>query len=250
MNIKIKKVIRPWITMVVGFLFFSLSFAAVPGEYQEQLGKLDSGTYTANRINDNLENNGMIVSHRITGNSGMEWPAGTNKFSNFASGIWFAGMVDGVVRTAVGEYGPEFVPGPWDSDFNADEYQLYIVNKSDLANPLESSDFQNWPVDLGAPWVDEDEDGVYSPMPNGPDHPDFIGDQVIWYVINDADVSTHANIFGTQPLGIEVRVTIWGYNRPDAFGDMMFVKIQAFNKGGEDITDMYIGLWDDPDLGF
>ncbi len=236
--------------MVLGFLFFSLSLPAVPGNYQEQLGKLDSGTYTANRINDNLENNGMIVSHRITGSSGMEWPAGTNKFSNFASGIWFAGMVNGSVRTAVGEYGPEFVPGPWDADFNADEHQLYIVNKSDLANPLESSDFQNWPVALGAPWVDEDDDGFYSPLPNGPDHPDFIGDQVIWYVINDSDVSTHANIFGTQPLGIEVRMTIWGYNRPDAFGDMMFVKVQAFNKGGEDITDMYIGLWDDPDLGF
>jgi hypothetical protein len=112
---------------------------------------------------------------------------------------------------------------------------------------LANSDFQNWPAHLGAPWVDEDEDGVYSPMPAGTDHPEFIGDQVILYVMNDGDASAHA-IFGTAPLGIEVRVTIWGYDRPDAFGDMMFVKALIINKGGNEIKDMYIGLWDDPDL--
>ena len=216
---------------------------------QHQLLRLDSGRFTGNRINDDLENNGMVVSHRASGHSGMEWPAGTGVYSNYASGIWFAGVVDESIRTAVGEYGPEFVPGPWGSNFNAGEHQLYIVNKSDLADPLASSDFQNWPAHLGAPWVDVDGDGVYSPLPNGPDHPEFIGDQVIWYVMNDGDVATHSNIFGTQPLGIEVRMTIWGYNRPDAFGDMMFLKVQAFNKGGNNIEDMFIGLWDDPDLG-
>ena len=246
---KFFKLMTPF--LILGMMVMWVNAAEPVGENSPtMLMRTDTGQFTGNRINDYLENNGMIVSHRVTGNSGMEWPAGTNLLSNFASGIWFSGMVDGAIRTAVGEYGPEFVSGPWAGDFNANEHQLYIVNKSDLADPLASSDFQNWPADLGAPWVDVDGDGVYSPLPNGPDHPDFIGDQVIWYVMNDGDVATHANIFSTQPLGIEVRMTIWGYNRPDAFGDMMFVKVQAFNKGGDDVTDMYIGLWDDPDLGY
>ncbi len=245
---KISRLIFPG--LAAALMVMNVSAAERIGEHTPQLLRLDTGQFSGNRINDDLENNGMVVSHRLTGHSGMEWPAGTNKYSNFASGVWFAGKVGGSIRTAVGEYGPEFVPGPWGSDYSADEHQLYIVNKSDLANPLENSDFQNWPADLGAPWVDVDGDGVYSPLPNGPDHPEFIGDQVIWYVMNDGDVATHSNIFGTLPLGIEVRMTIWGYNRPDAFGDMMFIKVQAFNKAGNDITDMFIGLWDDPDLGY
>jgi len=251
MKISLMKMFKLMVpVLIIGIVTLVANAAESAGNASPQLLKSDTGQFTGNRIYNYLENNGMIVSHRITGNSGMEWPGGTHLLSNFASGIWFSGIVDGNKRTAVGEYGPEFVAGPWASDFNANEHQLYIVNKSDLADPLENSDFQNWPADLGAPWVDEDNDGVYSPLPNGPDHPDFIGDQVIWYVMNDGDGATHANIFGTQPLGIEVRVTIWGYNRPDAFGDMMFVKVQAFNKGGEDITGTFIGLWDDPDLGY
>ena len=77
------------------------------------------------------------------------------------------------------------------------------------------------------PNVDEDGDGIYTPMPSGPDHPDFIGDQVIWWVMNDGDIAEHS-IFGTLPLGVEVQMTLWGYDRPDAFGDMMFVKAQAY----------------------
>ena len=228
----------------------STAFSEEPLSNQyDGLRSFDSGSFSGNRVYTDLENNGMVVSHRISGHSGMEWPAGTAMLSNFASGIWFAGVVDGSIRTAVAEYGSELVPGPWEGDYNLPEHQLYIVNRSDLTDPLSNSDFQNWPTHLGAPWVDEDGDGVYSPLPSGPDHPDFIGDQVIWYVINDGDVATHSNIFGTQPLGIEVRITIWGYNRSDVFGDMVFVKAQAFNKGGDDITNMFIGLWDDPDLG-
>jgi len=212
------------------------------------LYKADSGQFDGNRIRDDLENNGMLVSHRITGHSGMEWPKGSHKYINYASGLWIAGKVNGDIRTAVGEYGPEFVAGPWGGDAGASEHQLYIVNKSDLADPLASDDFQNWPVDLGAPWVDVDGDGSYDPLPNGNDHPEFIGDQVIWWVMNDADQAQHS-IFSTLPIGIEVQMTIWGYDRPDAFGDMMFVKALMINKGGDDVDSTIIGLWADPDLG-
>ncbi len=213
------------------------------------LYKMDTGNFDGNRIYDDLENNGMIVSHRISGHSGMEWPKDSHLYINFASGIWVAGKVGGDIRTAVGEYGPEFVSGPWGGDANSSDNKLYKVNKSDLGDPLASADFQNWPTDLGAPWVDNDGDGVYTPMPAGVDHPEFIGDQVIWWVMNDSDLAQHS-IFGTLPVGIEMQVTVWGYDRPDAFGDMMFVKGLIINKGGIDVTETIIGLWADPDLGY
>ena len=57
--------------------------------------KADSGKFDGNRIANDLENNGMLVSHRITGHSGMEWPKGSHKYINFASGLWIAGKVGG-----------------------------------------------------------------------------------------------------------------------------------------------------------
>jgi len=207
-----------------------------------------SGNFDGNRVKDDLENNGMIVSHRITGHSGMEWPKDNHTYSIFASGIWYAGKVGDDLRCATAEYGPEMVPGPYGTNSADPNSKIWKVNKADLADPLASYDFQNWPVADGAPWVDVDGDGVYSPLPLGTDHPEFIGDQVIWFVRNDGDAVAHT-IFQTLPLGIEVQTTIFGFDRPDDFGDMMFVKELIINKGDNTINDMFVGLWSDPDLG-
>ena len=48
-------------------------------------------------------------------------------------------------------------------------------------------DWQEWPVDLGAPYVDVNENGFW----DGPeiDTPGLLSaDQVIWYVYNDCDI--------------------------------------------------------------
>ena len=206
-----------------------------------------TGEFDGNRVRNDMENNGQIVS-AFSGHSGMEWPKDNHTYSIYASSIWFAGKVNGEIRTAAGDYSSELMPGPWGSDPGAAAHKFYKVSKSDLADPLSSEDFQNWPAELGAPWVDVDGDGVYSPLPGGPDHPEFVGDQVMWYVANDGAPGTHG-LFGTLPLGIEVQFTTFGFDRPDVFGDMMFVKGLAINKGGNTIEDMFIGLWSDPDMG-
>ena len=206
-----------------------------------------TGEFDGNRVRNDMENNGLIVSD-FSGHSGMEWPKENHTYSVYASSIWFAGKVDGEIRTAAGDYSAEMMPGPWGSDPGAATHKFYKVDKADLADPLSSDDFQNWPVDLGAPWVDVDGDGVYSPLPGGPDHPEFVGDQVMWYVANDGAPGSHG-LFSTLPLGLEVQFTVFGFDRPDMFGDMMFFKGLAINKGGNTIEEMFIGLWSDPDLG-
>ena len=236
-------------------LSFSIAMPVFAGEKKGKV-KLPSlyksyvevtGEFDGNRVRNDMENNGLIVSD-FSGHSGMEWPKENHTYSVYASSIWFAGKVDGEIRTAAGDYSAEMMPGPWGSDPGAATHKFYKVDKADLADPLSSDDFQNWPVDLGAPWVDVDGDGVYSPLPGGPDHPEFVGDQVMWYVANDGAPGTHG-LFGTLPLGLEVQFTMFGFDRPDVFGDMMFFKGLAINKSGNTIEDMFIGLWSDPDLG-
>ena len=205
--------------------------------------------FDGNRIDCDMENNGMIVSQAISGRSGMSWPVGNNTQTVYASGIWIGGLIGNIPHVTAGEYAGEFVSGPWGSDPFDPQHTIYKVNKSDLADPLANPHFQNWPVEFGAPWVDVNDNGTYDPLPNGPDHPEFIGDQVVWMLLNDGDPTAHSNVFNTNPLGLEMELTIFGFDRPDAFGDMMFVKALITNKGEEDIVDTYIGLWSDPDLG-
>jgi len=114
----------------------------------------DVNNFVFNSISVDIENNGMLVSHRFSGSSGMEWPLGTNKFIDYCSGIWFAGQINGEIRTAVGEYGPEFVPGTYGSDPEDQIHRIYYVSTTDLNNPMISPDIVNWPWTEGAPWID------------------------------------------------------------------------------------------------
>ncbi len=239
--------------LAVGVLLSSLVYADRPGTKTDPRA-LDkpairsTNNFDGNRIDNDLENTGMVVSHNISGRSGMSWPAGNNTQTVYASGVWVGGKVGGEIRVTAGEYAGEFAAGPYRGFWGDPTHRIYKVNKADLADPLANFDFQNWPVEFGAPWVDNNGNGTYEPLPAGPDHPDFIGDQVLWMVSNDGDPTEHA-VFGTNPLGIEMQTTIFGFDRPDAFGDMMFVKALIINKEDTPITDTYIGLWSDPDLG-
>ena len=209
----------------------SSELPATSVNHSESSRYLDSRSFVFNNIAVDMENNGMLVSHRLTGHSGMEWPNGSGKYIDFASGIWFAGKVSDQIRTAVAEYGSEFVPGPFGSDPNDDENRFYYITKYDLENPLESSDIIDWPWMQGAPWIDSNNDGYYD-ISDG-DLPEMHGDFMVWYVANDADTSGHT-VFGTDPLNIEMSVLQWGYI--DAFNNvslqnMIFTQVQFQNKG-------------------
>ena len=208
-----------------------------------------SGTFDGNQIYADVTNNGLFLDYHISGDSALEWPIGTGAHSIFQSALWMGATVNGSIRTIVGDYTQDMGPGPWGGDPLAAVHRIYKVEKSMLASPLDFADFQEWPVDFGAPWVDVDGDGVYSPLPAGPDHPEFLGDQVLWFVSNDGDPAYKLN-FGTSPLNVEIQTTMFGFDRPDVFGDMVFLKQLVINKGSDDLVDTYMGLWSDPDLGY
>ena len=111
------------------------------------------------------------------------------------------------------------------------------------------ADWENWPTHLGAPFYDLDSDGVYEPE-DGETPGIADADQVIWYVASDADVATTASLYGCTPIGLEFQFTLWGYNQPGAaLGQIVFKNIRLINKGSEDLTEAYVSLWSDPDVG-
>lgn len=140
-------------------------------------------------------------------------------------------------------------------------------------------DWREWPVQYGAPYIERNGIPGYQPPPPfsltftaqslidrkydepgiaGAD-PDAPADQVIWTVYNDLDRTATVLFLGSEPLGLEVQVTLWAYKRYDALGNMYFKKVKFINKGGVDIgggrkgsfwiDSMFIGQWSDPDVG-
>lgn len=165
---------------------------------------------------------------------------------NYASGLWIGGVINGTdTVVAISEYDSEYGPGPMlNGTFQPDipDFRVFKLYADSLkTNP--NQDYLDYmsiaAVSQGAPTVvDGDGDTV----------PDMVGDQMLWAVYNDADPLGHINM-NTEALGIEVKQTVFGFNREDPLGDIVFVKYQIFNNGNNIIDDFYISLWSDPDLG-
>lgn len=153
------------------------------------------------------------------------------------AGLWLAGVeaTSGDTLVAVSEYGSEYVPGPMSGgSFLPDvpEYRVYKLYSDSLASHP-NQDYLDWPTDQSAP-VD------YGGKPR------MLGDRMTWCVFNDA--SGH-NLFHTEPLGIEVQQTVFAYESMGWLGHFVFMRYVLHNKGDHSLTDFYLSVWMDPDIG-
>jgi len=144
---------------------------------------------------------------------------------------------------------------------------LGSVTDGDIADIRKQyqKDWQEWPAAKGAPFYDRNGDGVYTPrfLPDAvnavkvpdptADEPGVAdADQVIWFVCHDL---AGASQWASPQIGLEQQTTIWGYNRSDALGNVVFKKFKLIYKGtstspaNAKIDDMYMCQWSDPDLG-
>ena len=162
----------------------------------------------------------------------------------YASGLWIGGIdsATGERRTRVAIYNSEFWQGPWENagTFVDDPaYHVYKLFADSLAsNP--NADYTNWILAArqGAPFVGDSAT------------PKMIGDQMCWAVYHDRnDASKYNDASGTTALGVEIRQTTFAFRREGALNNIIFVKFQAYNRGGNTIQNCYFSLWADPDLG-
>ncbi len=238
--------------------------------WQERMAKtavLEFDLWDGNQISTYHRNNGAVVDHNATGDSGLEWPKGSGKTAIFASGIWMAGMVQGGIRTAAAEYTREFQPGAYGENANDSKYRIYRMYKAevdgmragnstaefDLNNDgtsetitIPTRDYREWPADDGAPFIDVDGDGVYDYTV---DFPDILGDQFHWFIMNDN--WSHAPLWATLPLHVEIQTSLFGFDRApnDALGNTMFVRWVIVNKGTDTIDSLFVSIWHDDDVG-
>lgn len=242
---------------------------------------------------------GNSANNPANGNSGVTFPRSTDQVIYQDGMIWGGIVNDGDAQTLrVGgqTYAVGTVPGlivgngvgedPADpsvriyrirkdyrfADLKLDYSELFNLGLSEVTDADVAAlraqydkDWREWPAAKGAPFYDNDGDGVYTPAFDGNGDPILDGtadqpgvanaDMVAWFAINDLDVGAATSLYGSKPIGLEIQITIWGYARTDALGDVIFKKYQVTYEGTATtpddavINDMYFAQWSDPDLG-
>ncbi|MFO7523877.1 MAG: hypothetical protein R6W68_00345, partial [Ignavibacteriaceae bacterium] len=227
----------------------------------------DSYRLYINNINLPMDRSGVIADVNI------EHPdpqvSGTlGKFAGhgflFSSGFFLSGTSNGnlwanAVASAslVGDYIPGTVAASRDP--NA---VMYVIKASDEPFGVAWQDWKD-AVELGADFYDGDGDGIYNPVDlngNGQwdpdeDAPDMLGDETVWCVYHDGVPAAERRWNQVDPLGIEMRQTVFAFASSGAIGNIIFLRyrMKYVGLGGanepDELDDVYFGVWADPDLG-
>ncbi len=131
--------------------------------------------------------------------------------------------------------------------FNIPENEVNTM-QIDSIRQIYLDDWQSWPAEWGAPYYDRNRNGRWDADYDEPGMVD--ADQLLWYVLNDLNGAKSELPFAAPPIGLEVQVTIWGYNKgAGALGQTVFKRYRIINKSGKDLDSLYLGIWSDPDVG-
>ena len=175
-----------------------------------------------------ISNNGLFAVHPETGCCGLEYPKGSGKTLIYSAGPWVVGKINNELRTTGAYYSTEFQPGLILSDGNPDnpnleKYRVYKINKDEFV-PQEV-------IDQGGP-------------------SEVLGDQMLYTVFNDANPDPHTAVWQTEPIKLEVHLTVWAYNGlQEAFNNAVFLQYEFINKNIYPLTDAYVGFFFDTDIG-
>ena len=204
-----------------------------------------------------------------------EVPQGSGKETLYQHALWFGGLdaTDSLHLAAFryGQIGEEYWSGPLKTaDASIDlmtalkyhhvwnltraEIEQFIAHHGDAGYEI-PEDILTWPAhgeegyaENMAPFVDVNGDGHYNPA-NG-DYPDIKGDQCLFFIFND-NWAAHTETGGT-PLGLEVQAMVYAFDTPDdeALNNTVFFNYKCFNRSSFDYHEVYLGLWNDWDIGY
>ncbi|MDM7926962.1 MAG: T9SS type A sorting domain-containing protein [bacterium] len=214
--------------ILIGMAAWSVRLSAAPGGKAVPAGPavVDAAVMDVNQIECYIQNNGKFGEDPVTGGDGFFYPAGQRQNSIlFTGGLWVLGKVGGDVRTAAACYSTEFQPGVILPDGSPDdpskaEYRIYTFNKGEAIDPAAIA--QGCPAEV-------------------------LGDKMMFCVFND--MTDHAAVFAGQPIGLEVGLTVFGFNRTGALGNALFFKYRLTNKGRRTLDDAFAAVFMDPDVG-
>jgi len=223
-----------------------------------------SGTCATGKAEQYLDINNVRA--RLMNTGGLFWNGDPNVYTVpkngtasaiFAHGLWLSGYTEtDELRVAAASFSTwEFWPGPLDAQANppadcSSFDRLYKISRSDIEDyntaKVASKDLSEWPWQLGAPVKDGDGNPNNYDLSKG-DRPDLLGDQMVWWVMNDVgNVHKRTN---SKPLGVEVHVLAYAFDQPGALGNTTFYRYTIVNKSKNRYKDFLASWFSDFDLG-
>jgi hypothetical protein len=241
-----------------------------------------------NNLSTVIKNDGISDIDAQEQNSGLVYPKGSGKTAVFESGLLWGARITGDDQVRVGgsayrsglqggkitnsgqewpqltaegdvaehvriyRVRPDIIPesGPRPENYTAGDITAELNDLEGSENAIIAQyelDWTQWPAADGAPYTDVDGNGTYNPAVDIPGVPG--ANQTIWYVANDLNQGRTNNLYGADPLGIEMQATFWAYSQTGALGNMFFRKYKLINKSSQVFNDMYVSMWSDVDLG-
>ena len=175
----------------------------------------------------------------------------------FDTVLWVGGKVGGELRMASANFTDfEFWPGPLSADGAppadcAAFDRIYRVSRGDVARYLTTGeatdDLRDWPVELGAPVLDGD--GVAGNYNlEGGDEPAISGEQMAWWVMNDAGNEHESS--QTPPIQLEARVEAFASpSLVPAIDQATFYRYRFTYRGDLPLDSAYVTVYMETDLG-
>ncbi len=242
-----------------------------------------------NDVSARFYSTGLIGMDRASGAPDFFVPKTTSNAGPsplFAAGMWVGGLSPDNNLHFAGErfeqVGRDFFSGPLGTNASitpatsAQFDQVWKVSQSDVALQMAyfhclydpdcdaqtafpgytvPASFFAWPahgdVSLGqaydlAPYIDFNSDGNYNPESG--DAPCIFGDQALYTIYNDR-LAPHTESGGLQ-IGLEIHMMPFVYSsNVQAVNQTIFIHYKIINRGTLTLTNTYIGLFNDFDLG-
>lgn len=251
--------ILPLVLLIFGFALMGFKGEDGKNNKTKKVSANDNYQYIAvNQVLMYVSNNGDGSHDPRTDGNGFYWPGGINAVhaAVFEDGLIFGAKVGREIRVngnthRQGLQAGKIINGVAD-DPGLEKYRVFKITKNWESLPpgaerdARQKDYNEWPIEDGAPYEDINGDGQPTP---GVDKPRFIGDETLWYVANDMDPQRSTFTYGALPMGLEFQTTIFAFKRTGALGDMVFKSYKIINKGNLTLRDMILSYWSDTDLG-
>lgn len=185
-----------------------------------------------NQVETFITNYGQY-GQNLAGTSGCWWPKGSANAYIYGAGVWVAGVKSNGDSVVLNGYntvgaGDEFIPGPHEhNQDHLDDPQSHPEDR--LYVSTNSEDLKEWPL--------VDSSGVNI----------ILGDQDTWCLFNGHEKSKQSEPpYVTIPITVTRHTFAW---TQDLLKNMIFFEYIVENTGDETITDMYVGLGSDLDIG-
>lgn len=220
-----------------------------------------------NRVHARMYNTGTLFWRGSGGLYRVPKHSGVNAI--FLATLQMGGLVGGEYRIVGSNYGPfEFWPGPLDETGRppedcAEYDRIYSISRDSLEYFERTGEatrgIAEWPAHLGAPVLDGDGVAQNYNLQEG-DRPALIGDQMLWWVMNDAGNSK--GWMSTPPLPLEIQMTAFAFDGNERFQDhpmanalipvlqnATFYRYRLRYMGNEPLESAWFSIWTDFDFG-